>query len=66
MKSWLTRDHLVWSLTFFASVAAFAASLTDLIPPQYAPKVLAVSALAGMVAGKLGNSPFPGDHKEQR
>lgn len=56
----MTRDNLMWSVGFIASVLAFAASLTDLIPPAYAPKVLAVSALCGFVAGKLGNSPLRG------
>jgi hypothetical protein len=52
---------VVWTVGFIASVLAFAASLADLIPPAYAPKVLAVSALLGFVSGKLGNSPLPGD-----
>ncbi len=60
MKQILTRDHAVWSLGFVASVLTFAATLADLVPPTLAPKVLAVAALCGFVAGKLGNSPLPG------
>lgn len=65
MKRFLTRDHLVWSLGFTASVLAYGAALVDLVPAVYAPKVLAVSALLGFIAGKLGNSPLPGDNKEK-
>lgn len=65
MKRFLTRDHLVWSLGFTASVLAYGAALVDLVPAAYAPKVLAVSALLGFIAGKLGNSPLPGDNKEK-
>lgn len=65
MKRFLTRDHLVWSLGFTASVLAYGAALADLVPAAYAPKVLAVSALLGFIAGKLGNSPLPGDNKEK-
>lgn len=65
MKNMLTRDHLVWSLGFVASVLAYGAALADIIPPAYAPKVLAVSGLLGFIAGKLGNSPLPGDNKEK-
>lgn len=65
MKSLFTRDHAVWSIGFAASVLAFLATLTDLLPAVYAPKVLAVSALLGFIAGKLGNSPLPGDNKEK-
>ena len=56
----LTRDSVIWSIGFVASVLAFAATLADLVPAEYAPKVLAVSALLGMIAGKLGNSPLKG------
>ena len=56
----LTRDSVIWSIGFVASVLAFAATLADLVPAAYAPKVLAVSALLGMIAGKLGNSPLKG------
>ncbi len=55
-----TRDHLLWSITFTASVLAFAASLSDIIPPAYAPRALAIAALLGFISGKLGNSPLPG------
>lgn len=65
MKNMLTRDHIVWSLGFTASVLAYVAALADIIPPAYAPKVLAVSAVLGFIAGKLGNSPLPGDNKEK-
>ncbi len=65
MRNLLTRDHAVWSIGFVASVLAFVATLTDLVPAAYAPKVLAVSALLGFIAGKLGNSPLPGDNKEK-
>jgi len=65
VKNMLTRDHLVWSLGFVASVLAYGAALADIIPPAYAPKVLAVSGLLGFIAGKLGNSPLPGDNKEK-
>jgi len=61
VRSMFTRDHIVWSLGFIASVLAYSAALADIIPAQYAPKVLAVSALLGFIAGKLGNSPLPGD-----
>lgn len=57
----LTRDSVVWSIGFVASVLAYLAALADLVPPQYAPKVLAVAALLGFIAGKLGNSPLKGD-----
>ena len=66
MKDMLTRDHIVWSLGFVASVLAYGAALADIIPPAYAPKVLAVSALLGFVAGKLGNSPLPGDTTKEK
>lgn len=66
MKNMLTRDHIVWSLGFVASVLAYGAALADIIPPAYAPKVLAVSGLLGFIAGKLGNSPLPGDNNKEK
>lgn len=59
-----TRDSVVWTVGFVASVLAFAATLADLIPAVYAPKVAAVAALLGFISGKLGNSPLPGDKEE--
>lgn len=66
MKNMLTRDHIVWSLGFVASVLAYGAALADIIPPAYAPKVLAVSGLLGFISGKLGNSPLPGDSNKEK
>ncbi|CAB4192093.1 hypothetical protein UFOVP1236_4 [uncultured Caudovirales phage] len=62
----MSRDHMIWMIAFVASVLAFAASLADIIPPAYAPRVLAVSALMGFISGKLGNSPLPGKKDKPR
>lgn len=57
----LTRDSVVWSIGFAASVLAFVATMADLVPAMYAPKVLAVAAVLGFISGKLGNSPLKGE-----
>jgi hypothetical protein len=59
----MTRDNLIWAFGFWGSLLAFAVTLTDIIPPQYAGKVSAIAALCGFIAAKLGNSPLPGDRK---
>ena len=56
----ITRDHAVWSFTFAASVLAFVAASTHLIPDQYATTVQEIAAVLGFIAGKLGNSPLQG------
>lgn len=65
MRAWLarfaTRDHIVWSLGFWATVLTFAATLADLVPPEYAKRVSAIAALLGFISAKLGNSPLPGN-----
>lgn len=61
MRNMFSRDHAIWAVGFVASVLAFAATLADLIPAVYVPKVQAVAALLGFISGKLGNSPLPGD-----
>ena len=66
MRNMFTRDHIVWSVGFVASVLTFGASLADLVPAAYAPKVLAVAALLGFISGKLGNSPLPGDNNKEQ
>lgn len=56
-----TRDSIIWTIGLIASVLAFAATLADLIPAVYVPKVQAIAALLGFISGKLGNSPLPGE-----
>lgn len=61
-----SRDSIIWWLGFWASVLAYGASLADIIPSQYAPKVIAIAALLGFISGKLGNSPLPGDNNKEK
>lgn len=57
----MTRDALVWRLTFIGAVVTFAvSSTTTLIPAAYVPMAKDVAALAGFLAGWLGNSPLKG------
>ena len=66
MRNMFTRDHAVWAVGFVASVLAFAATLADLVPAAYVPKVQAIAALLGFISGKLGNSPLPGDNNKEQ
>ena len=56
----MTRDHAIWSFTFAASVLAFVAASTHLVPEPYGPMVREIAAVLGFIAGKLGNSPLQG------
>lgn len=53
-----TRDNLVWTLTFTASVVFFAAAHTSLIPSQYKETIKDIATLMGFISGKLGWSPL--------
>ena len=59
----MTRDNLIWAFGFWGSLLAFAVTITDIIPPQYAGKLSAIAPLWGFIAAKLGNSPLPCDRK---
>jgi hypothetical protein len=58
VEQFFTRDNLVWTLTFLASVLAYLTAHTVLIPPAYAETVKDIASVLGFISGKLGWSPL--------
>ena len=69
MKSLTTRDSLLWTVTFVASVivglAAIGADLADLgVPEVWLTRLKLAALIAGVISGKLGNSPLNGKSRD--
>ena len=49
-----SRDSIIWRLAFWGGILTFVANHTELVPKDYRPTVLDLSAVIGFIGGKYG------------
>lgn len=66
MRNMFTRDHIIWNLMFVSAILLAAATQTSLIADPVRVQQAKDIALLLALAGKLANSPLPGDTTKEK